>query len=167
MSDTPPIVLGASIDGRKLALATRFRQQTTPAEATAWSLLRGRKILGLKFRRQQLVSGFVVDFYCAALRLALELDGGVHQDCAQSERDAARTTALLKLGVRVVRLRNEQVTAPTLCALLAPLLKPTQRPGGRRAQPTKRSHPATPPSPCPDRSAQAERCNAGRGGMGG
>ncbi len=84
-SGPPRVTRGAAIDQRKLDAARRFRQQSTPAEADAWLLLRDRKILGLKFRRQQIVAGFVVDFYCASLRLVLELDGGVHDDPAQAE----------------------------------------------------------------------------------
>jgi very-short-patch-repair endonuclease len=64
--DVPPppsVTTGAAIDARKLALARSFRRQPTPAEAAAWLLLRGRRILGLKFRRQQVVAGFIVDFY--------------------------------------------------------------------------------------------------------
>ena len=72
----PPVIQGAAIDARKLARARSFRPQPTPEEATAWSLLRGRRLLGLKFRRQQVIAGFIVDFYCASRRLALELDGG-------------------------------------------------------------------------------------------
>ena len=87
----PTVTRGVDIDRRKLALARRFRRQPTPAEAEAWQLLRDERILGLKFRRQQLVAGFIVDFYCASLRLVLELDGGAHDDPVQAEYDARRT----------------------------------------------------------------------------
>jgi len=121
--DVPPppsVTTGAAIDARKLALARSFRRQPTPAEAAAWLLLRGRKILRLKFRRQQVVAGFIVDFYCASLRLVLELDGGAHDDPAQAERDALRTRALSKLAIDVVRVRNDQVSEHSLRQLLAP-----------------------------------------------
>ena len=83
-------------------------------------LLRDRRILGLKFRRQQLVAGFIVDFYCASLRLVLELDGGVHDDPAQAQGDALRTRALSKRAIDVVRVRNDQVSEPSLRQRLAP-----------------------------------------------
>jgi very-short-patch-repair endonuclease len=122
----PPITRGAAIDARKLALARSFRRQPTPAEAAAWQLLRGRTILGLKFRRQQVVAGFIVDFYCAARRLVLELDGGVHDDPAQAERDAFRAHALSMLAIDVVRVRNDQVSEHALRALLAPYCEPLE-----------------------------------------
>ena len=121
--DVPPppsVTRRAAIDARKLALARSFRRQPTPAEAAAWHLLRGRGILGLKSRRQQLVAGFIVDFYCASLRLVLELDGGVHDAPTQAERDALRTRALSKLAIDVVRVRNDQVSQHSLRELLAP-----------------------------------------------
>jgi very-short-patch-repair endonuclease len=114
------VTQGAAIDARKLALARSLRQQPTPAEAAAWRLLRGRRGLGLKFRRQQVVAGFIVDFYCPSLRLVLELDGGVHDDPAQAERDARRTRALSKRAIDVVRVRNDQVSEHSLRELLAP-----------------------------------------------
>lgn len=115
----PTVTRGAAIDARKLALARDFRRRPTPAEAEAWRLLRGQRILGLKFRRQQLVAGFVVDFYCASLRLVLELDGGVHDDPAQAEHDALRTQALSRMAIHVVRVRNDQVSEHALRELLA------------------------------------------------
>lgn len=116
----PTVAQGAAIDARKLALARSFRRQPTPAEAAAWRLLRGRAILGLKFRRQQVVAGFIVDFYCPSLRLVLELDGGVHDDPVQAERDAHRTHALSRRALDVVRIRNDQVSEHRLRELLAP-----------------------------------------------
>jgi len=79
-------VLRDRIDGRrypdtaKLEIARHLRRKATPAERHAWSLLRRRGILGLKFRRQHPLCGFIVDFYCPRLRLVLELDGGSHED---------------------------------------------------------------------------------------
>lgn len=115
----PPVTQSAAVDARKLALARSFRRQPTPAEAAAWRLLRGRRVLGLKFRRQQVVAGFIVDFYCPSLRLVLDLDGGVHDDPTQAERDARRTRALLKRAIDVVRVRNDQVSEHFLRELLA------------------------------------------------
>jgi very-short-patch-repair endonuclease len=62
---------------------------------------------GWRFRRQHVVGGFIVDFYCARLRLAVEVDGEVHLQ--RSEYDRERDGALLRMGVEVVRLRNEDV----------------------------------------------------------
>jgi very-short-patch-repair endonuclease len=68
---------------------------------------------GLKFRRQHAIGRFIVDFFCAELRLVMELDGGVHTGAERAEYDLARTAWLEAHGYRVVRLRNEDVTAAT------------------------------------------------------
>jgi len=59
----------------KVALAKINRSEPTAAEAAAWDLLRNRRCLGLKFRRQHVIRGFIVDFYCPELRIAVEVDG--------------------------------------------------------------------------------------------
>src|ERR1700679_2709075 len=97
----PRVVRHADIDSNKLRLARRFRQAPTAAEATAWQILRDRAIFGLKFRRQQLIAGFIVDFYCPAQRLVLELDGGAHDDPTQRERDLDRSQILSLAGNRI------------------------------------------------------------------
>src|ERR1700679_2143234 len=90
----PRVVRHADIDSNNLRLARRFRQAPTAAEATAWQILRDRAIFGLTFRRQQLIAGFIVDFYCPAQRLVLDLDGGAHDDPTQRERDLDRSQIL-------------------------------------------------------------------------
>src|ERR1700679_2810851 len=90
----PRVVRHADIDSNKLRLARRFRQAPPAAEATAWQILRDRAIFGLTFRRQQLIAGFIVDFYCPAQRLVLELPGGAHDDPTQRERDLDRSQIL-------------------------------------------------------------------------
>ena len=95
---------------KKFALARELRRAPTPAERHAWSLLRNRGILGLKFRRQHVLHGFIVDFHCIAERLVIELEGGPHDDPNQQWYDAARTQVLEAAGYRVVRVRNRDVT---------------------------------------------------------
>jgi uroporphyrinogen-III synthase len=104
----------------KLALAKAQRHEPTAAEAAAWALLRNRHCLGLKFRRQHVVRGFIVDFFCPELRLAVEIDGAVHCDRMQAEFDEARSRTLAVAGIGVVRIRNEQVSQAGLIALLEP-----------------------------------------------
>src|SRR5438034_3882217 len=104
----------------KVALAKAQRQEPTAAEAAAWALLRNRRCLGLKFRRQHVVRGFIVDFYCAELHLAVEVDGTVHDGRTQAEYDEARSRALSHVGITVVRIRNEQISDAGLVALLEP-----------------------------------------------
>jgi len=107
---------------QKVALAAKLRRTATPMERHAWSLLRDRRILGLKFRRQHVVRGFIVDFYCAAERLVLELEGDVHDGPDQRAYDAARADVLKAAGFRVVRVRNVQVTQAALAAVLRRVL---------------------------------------------
>jgi very-short-patch-repair endonuclease len=118
------IIAHVDIDARKLALARAFRRAPTAAEAAAWQILRDRGLFGLKFRRQQVIAGFIVDFYCASARLALELDGGVHDDPDQRAYDAARRDALASHDVRVLRLDNRDVHEQALRDLLAPYARP-------------------------------------------
>ena len=104
----------------KLRRAREFRKRPTAAERRAWELLRDRRILGVKFRRQHCIRGFVVDFYCHELRLVLEIDGPVHHTPEQKAYDAERTAILEGLGLRVVRIPNETVARETLLAVLSP-----------------------------------------------
>lgn len=105
-------------------MARRLRRQSTAAERAAWRLLRNRGVLGLKFRRQHRLGRFIVDFYCPALRLVLELDGGYHAAAEQQARDAARAAALGARGLHVVRVANADVTEAHLVALIQPYASP-------------------------------------------
>jgi very-short-patch-repair endonuclease len=113
----------AHVSAEKLELARKMRQLPTETEARAWELLRDRRCLGLKFRRQQVIRGFIVDFYCAERRLAIELDGEVH--ASQQEYDQARDAALNAVGVSVVRIANHQLSKQHLETLLSSYLTPT------------------------------------------
>jgi len=79
-------------------------------------------VLGLKCRRQHRIGPFIVDFYCAELRLAIEIDGGCHESREQQIRDAVRTEILQDLGVKVLRLTNADVTENNLVAILRPFV---------------------------------------------
>jgi len=103
---------------QKRALAAKLRRSATQMERHAWSLLRDRGILGFKFRRQHVLRGFIVDFYCAAQRLVLELEGDAHDGPDQRAYDAARAEVLEAAGFRVVRVRNGDVTQAALEAVV-------------------------------------------------
>jgi very-short-patch-repair endonuclease len=83
-------------------------------------------MLGLKFRRQHVIGAFIVDFYCAELRLVLELDGTPHERGARVEYDAKRTKHLEATGLRVIRMRNRDVCPERLARLLALYTRPNQ-----------------------------------------
>ncbi|MBA2596820.1 MAG: DUF559 domain-containing protein [Chloroflexia bacterium] len=87
--------------------ARELRQRETSAEELLWSALRGRRLDGLKFRRQHAIGPFVLDFCCVERRLAIELDGGVHR--TQEARDADREALLAAAGYRVLRFPNAAV----------------------------------------------------------
>ncbi len=88
-------------------LARRMRKESTPAEAALWQRLRGKKVLGLRFRRQHAIERFIVDFYCRRAYLIIEVDGPIHQYTAKE--DAVRQDFLESKGLKVLRFRNEEV----------------------------------------------------------
>lgn len=91
-----------------VTLARANRKTPTPAEAKMWSeILRRRQLVGFKFLRQKPIDGYIVDFYCAALGLVIEIDGDSHAE--QIEYDAERTRILNAYGLQVVRYTNAEV----------------------------------------------------------
>ena len=99
------IVRGQTVQAQKLLLAKQLRREMTPSEARLWKALRRNAADGFHFRRQQVIEGFIVDFYCDAARLAIEVDGGIHED--QVRYDELRDGVLARNGVHVVRISNE------------------------------------------------------------
>jgi formamidopyrimidine-DNA glycosylase len=91
----------------KVVRARELRESTTDVEKKLWRRLRNRQLLGMKFRRQHPVGKYIVDFYCDEAKLAIELDGGQH--ASSSGYDTARTEALERLGIRVLRFWNNEV----------------------------------------------------------
>ena len=111
--------------------ARRLRKEATDAERALWRGLRGKRLAGLKFRRQHVVGRHILDFYCHDCRLAVELDGGQHNEAAQARRDAARTAFLESRGVAVLRYSNLEALNET-GAVLEDILR---RAAGRRPAP--------------------------------
>ena len=100
------IIPSQTVTKEKLQRAKELRRDMTPAEKILWQELRANK-LGVHFRRQQVIAGFIVDFYCHKAALVIEVDGGIHD--LQQEEDARREKVLSEMGLRVVRFRNEEV----------------------------------------------------------
>jgi very-short-patch-repair endonuclease len=100
-----------------LELARRLRREQTPAEKALWEALRGRGLCGHKFRRQHPFGCFVVDFYCAAIGLVVEVDGAVHDDLSQRASDDGRALWLRGLGLEIVRVTNDVVLSDLGAAL--------------------------------------------------
>jgi very-short-patch-repair endonuclease len=98
------------------ARATEFRKNPTDAEILLWRHLRNHKMEGFKFLRQHPIVYdrnsdehffFIPDFYCSAVRLAIELDGDIHKNAI--ERDVNRDSILNRLGIKVLRIKNSEL----------------------------------------------------------
>ncbi len=112
-------------------LARQMRQEPTPAEDKLWQQLRGKKLLGVKFRRQHALDRFIVDFYSHEARLIIEVDGPIH-DYSQEE-DAIRQEFLESQGYRVLRFSNEQVLTETK-TVVETIAQATQTPPKERTE---------------------------------
>ena len=87
--------------------ARQMRSAPTLAETQLWKHLRNKQLDGFKFRRQHIIHTFIVDFYCPAAKLVIEIDGEVHRQ--QGEYDHERNMFLESRGYRVLRFPNHQV----------------------------------------------------------
>ena len=140
--------------GLLLDHARDMRSAPTEAERRLWRLLRGKRLAGWKFKRQQPVEPYIVDFVCFAARLIVEADGSQH---AGSDYDAARDKWLRAQGFRLLRFWNNDIVTRSedvLTAILAAL--ECEGPG---------IEPAPSPPPLPGPLPQGEReqkkvCNA-------
>ncbi len=98
--------------------ARELRQKQTPAEELFWELVRDRRFLGLKFRRQHQLGDYILDFYCTEQKLAIELDGPIH--ATLQKKDHKRDAYLASMGIRVLRIPNRALlddTAATLSSI--------------------------------------------------
>jgi very-short-patch-repair endonuclease len=101
------IVTEQPVTKAKLERAKELRREMTPAEKLLWKEVRANK-LGVRFRRQQVIQGFIVDFYCHRAALVVEVDGDVHD--LQKEEDERREKVLSALGLRIVRFQNNEIS---------------------------------------------------------
>ncbi|MHA3114635.1 endonuclease domain-containing protein [Acinetobacter sp. ANC 4635] len=92
-----------------LEFAKTMRSNATDAENFMWQLLRAKRFMNLKFRRQHVIAPYIVDFYCHELGLVIELDGGQHGTEDGRAYDADRTKFLEALGLTIVRYWNHEV----------------------------------------------------------
>jgi len=134
-----------------LSHARELRKNQTDAEQLLWEVLRAKRFMDLKFRRQHTVAPYILDFYCDALKLVIELDGGQHAE--QQAYDQARTAFLEGKGMTVLRFWNNQVLAETEAVLGAIYAAVVQR------QPLP--SPPTPPPLAGEGSIAALRCVGG------
>jgi len=102
-----PIYFGAKPE--MLQIARELRKNMTQAEIILWNKLRNRKLNGFRFRRQHPINVFVVDFFCYESMLVIEVDGDVHNDITQKDRDIERAKILKEFGIKEIRFKNNEV----------------------------------------------------------
>ncbi|MBT3322534.1 MAG: DUF559 domain-containing protein [Anaerolineae bacterium] len=101
-NDYPRIEISPEAKRNILTAAREHRKNPTKSEEILWKALRGKKLDGVKFRRQQPIGVFIADFYSSAYRLVVEVDGGIHD--TQQEADAERDEIMKTLGLNILRL---------------------------------------------------------------
>lgn len=99
-----------NVPGQLLRNARELRRNQTSAEERLWELVRARRCHGLKFRRQHpVVPGYILDFFCAEIRLGIEVDGSIHEEERQKLADQQRTEFLRELNICILRFSNSDV----------------------------------------------------------
>ena len=101
------VIINGKVSEEKVELAKSLRKNMTYAETILWKQLKGNKLNGLHFRRQQVILGFIVDFYCHKYSLIIEINGEIHK--IQKEQDEERERILQYNGFRILRFTNGQV----------------------------------------------------------
>jgi very-short-patch-repair endonuclease len=103
----PNIVIGQKVS-REIQERTReLRKNMTSAGKILWEKLRHNRLNGLQFRRQQIINPYIVDFYCHAKGLVVEVDGDIHD--LQQDYDAERSNYLIAHGFHILRVTNDEV----------------------------------------------------------
>jgi very-short-patch-repair endonuclease len=132
-----PRTIKPPLPNRTLTFAKRLRKCETDAEKRLWYHLRAKRFQGMKWRRQHPLPPYVMDFYCHAAMLVIELDGGQHG----ARQDSTRTAFLESLGLQVLRFWDNQVLSETnavleliFTAMRARTLSPGPSPAGRGEQ---------------------------------
>ena len=100
------VTRGKRVSPDKLSLAKQLRREMTPAERRLWAAIRRNAIDGFHFRRQQVIEGYVVDFYCSR-KVGDRTRRRVHQE--QWKYDQSRDKTIIRAGVRVLRIPNERM----------------------------------------------------------
>ncbi len=101
------IVIGQKVNPAKIQRARELRQSMTETEKILWQAVRADRLNGWHFRRQQVIGGFIADFYCHAAALVVELDGEIHK--SQQEYDRERDEFIRGKEIEVLRFKNDEV----------------------------------------------------------
>jgi very-short-patch-repair endonuclease len=102
-----------------------LRRNQTEAEKVLWAHLRNRQVYDMKFFRQYRIGPYILDFYCPTLKLAVELDGGQHNQCENKEYDSTRSEYLKVQEIDVIRFWNHEVLLDVQSVLAELMLKVT------------------------------------------
>ena len=94
---------------KRNAARLNLRRSMPKAEVYLWMFLKGKQISGYKFRRQYSVGSHIIDFYCPALKLAVEVDGDVHLGYVRSVKDGLRQKKLELMGIKFLRFANNEI----------------------------------------------------------
>jgi len=111
------LITKQKIRSEMLERAKEISQEMTPAESILWSRLKANRLKGFHFRRQQIIEPFIVDFYCHATRLVVEVDGDVHAGREAADRE--RSDWLENQGLRVIRFTNREVLDEVVVEIVA------------------------------------------------
>ncbi|GLI92656.1 endonuclease domain-containing protein [Methylocystis echinoides] len=109
-----------------------LRREQTPAEAVLWGKLRGRRLAGFKFVRQEPIGPYFADFTCREAGLVIEVDGATHSTEAERAYDARREEVLLQAGYQILRFSNDEIfknldgVCETILAALSPVPSPRE-----------------------------------------
>ncbi len=97
------------VKNSKVEFSKILRKEMTNAESILWNRLRNRQVCGCKFRRQQILLGFIADFYCEEAKLVIEVDGGLHETKEQIIVDIHKDDVYNELRLTVMRITNEEI----------------------------------------------------------
>ena len=111
MSHTSGVIKLQWLSDGKLRQARALRKNQTNAEPILWNVLRKKSILGIKSRRQQIIEGFIADFFCEKAKLVIEVDGEIHQTPEQTEIDSYRREVFEARGLKEILFSNGRVTS--------------------------------------------------------
>jgi very-short-patch-repair endonuclease len=132
----------SSIDGRLHIrdAARQLRNNMTASEVRLWSFLRGKRCGDMKFRRQAPIGAFIVDFYCPAYRLVIEVDGSIHQEEEVLAYDNRREESLREAGMTILRISNEEAFRISGNQLYAKICQALQKEEGNHEEEDKPKH---------------------------
>ncbi len=89
--------------------ARELRKKRTPAEQLLWERIRKKALRGFRIRQQHPIGSYIADFYCNEVGLVVEVDGGVHDQIEQKERDRLRDLAMRNHGLTILRITNQSI----------------------------------------------------------